>query len=251
MRILMSVTSWDGVRIQSELAALGYPITVANDGIAIFESLDLIGHPVVLVETALPDLRWHVALDQLRKECPSMSILVIDTANRASDRMLALDLGADDIVDRDMPGTEIAARILAVAARRAGYSGPVLNIGPVKVSLRERQVWWEGVHVPTSPAQYNIFEALCLMSPHLVSKADILGELYGLDPNGDLRTIDVFMATLRSRLVRAGAPRNLIETVHGRGYRLIDIRPTDAVMHTTLGKPGHRSENPAPTPRAA
>ena len=244
MRILTSVTSWDGVRIQAELTALGFPITPADDGIAIFESLDLLGHPVTLVETGLPDLRWTVAVKQLRKESPSMSILVVDTADSAEDRTRALSLGADDIIRSDMPGSEVAARILAVATRRAGYSGPVLNIGQMKVSLQERRVWWGATPVHMSPTQYSIFETLCLTSPELVSKDDILGEIYGLEPIGDARTIDVFMATLRSRLARAGAPRSMIETVHGRGYRLVEVPPTSVEMTASLDLPVEDIENP-------
>lgn len=251
MRILMSVTTWEGVRMQSELGALGYPITVADDGIAIFECLDMLGHPVVLVETGIPDLRWDVAVDQLRKECPSMSVLVVDTHDRVADRMKALELGADDIIDPEMSGSEVAARILAIAARRAGYAGPVLNIGPLKVCLQERRVWWGAAQVHLSPAQYNIFETLCLSCPNLVSKDQIMGELYGIDPSAEPRVIDVFVASLRSRLAAAGAPRNLIETIHGRGYRLIDIRPVDTNLTAPVAFPVRDPQTPLDLRRAA
>ncbi|WP_168797707.1 winged helix-turn-helix domain-containing protein [Aliishimia ponticola] len=166
-----------------------------------------------------------------------MSILLVDSNRDASDRTDALELGADDVLDPGTPASEVAARILAVATRRAGYAGPVLNIGPLRVSLSERKVWWGAAQVKMSPAQYTIFEKLCLNAPHAVSKHLIMGELYGIDEGGEERTIDVFVATLRSRLANAGAPRTLIETIRGRGYRLADVTPEDDQMSLPFDMP--------------
>jgi DNA-binding response OmpR family regulator len=62
MRILMSVTTWDGARIEAALRDYGFLTTVAKDGIEVFECLDLLNHPIVLLETDLPDMRWKIAL---------------------------------------------------------------------------------------------------------------------------------------------------------------------------------------------
>lgn len=223
MRVLMSVTSWETVRLQNDLTSFGFPVTVAEDGIEIFECLDLLGHPVVVMETNLPDLRWQVALDQLRRECPSMSILVVDTNGSERDRLEALEIGADDVISPQIDAAELTARILAVASRRAGYSGPTLYIGPLKVKLQERRVWWGTEQVKLSPAMYSIFEKLCLSAPTVVSKHALMGELYGIDEGGEERVIDVFVANLRARLAAVGAPRDLIETIRGRGYRLAEL----------------------------
>lgn len=251
MRVLMSVTTWDAVRLQGDLDQIGFPVTPAEDGIAIFECLDLLGHPVVIMETDLPDLKWRVALDQLRKECPAMSILVINSSRSGEDQIDALQLGADDVLDPGVSATEVAARIVAVATRRAGYSGPFINLGPLQVSLSERKVWWEGNRVRLSPAQYTIFEALCLQSPHAVSKDDIMGELYGIEEGGEARTIDVFVANMRSRLMAVGAPWHLIETVRGRGYRLSDITPEDGSEAATFEMPVEQYGIPADYPITA
>jgi DNA-binding response OmpR family regulator len=230
MRILMSVTSWAGLSVQTALAEHSYPVTVADHGIGVFERLDRSGHRVVLLESGLPDMRWTVALGELRRSCPGMSVLVIDNADSAADRAKAFELGTDDVLSAEMPGAEIAARIAAVAARRAGYAGPVLHIGPLQVSLRERRVWWGAAAVLTSPQQYAILETLCLSAPDIVGKDAALNEICHLDPASDPAILDICMATLRNRLVRAGAPCNLIETVEGRGYRLVGIRTTEQAV---------------------
>lgn len=230
MRVLMSVTSWDSVRLQSDLISMGFRVTVADDGIAIFEALDLISHPVVLMETDLPDLKWQIALDQLRSEAPQMTILVVNSADTAEDRLRAFELGADDVVSPQVDGAELAARICSIAARRAGHASPTLQIGPLQLALQQRKVWWSGTPLRLTPTQYQIFEALCLASPRAVSKHDLMGEIYGVEEGSEERIIDVFITTMRDRLQEAGAPRDLIETVRGRGYRLSEIILADAAQ---------------------
>lgn len=220
MRILMSVTTWDGARVEAGLREFGFLTTVARDGVEIFECLDLLAHPVVLVETDLPELNWKVALRQLREEQPDTSILVIENKGDVDTTLAALDGGADDVIDPHMRAEEIVSRILSVAARRAGYASPILRMGALKVDLRARRVAWGPKRIDLSPSQYEIFEMLCLNRTSSVSKDDIMGQLYGIDDGPDPRVIDVFICKLRAKLVDAGAPSDLIETVRGRGFRL-------------------------------
>ena len=222
MRVLMSVTTWDAERIKADLKKAGFAVTTADDGIAIFECLDLIGHPAVLMETDLPDVAWKVALSQLRAEGPNLPVLLIDSHDSQADRLEGLKLGADDIIDTSMSADEIAARVMSVVTRRAGFSGPDLHLGRLKLDLRQHKVWWDIAEIPLSPAQYTLLEGLCLASPRAVSKDDMMGSLYGIEDASAPRTIDVFITQLRARLVAAGAPWSMIETVRGRGYALAD-----------------------------
>lgn len=220
MRVLMSVTTWDAARIEAGLRENDFLTTVARDGIEVFECLDLLNHPVVLLETDIPDMRWTVALSQLRREKPDASIIVIDNNRNMDDVLTALQGGADDVVDPGMKTDEIVSRILSVAARRAGFSGPVLRMGPLSVDLRAREVRWRSSQVTLSPSQYEIFELLCLQRTSAVSKEQIMGQLYGIEDGPDPRVIDVFVCKLRAKLTEAGADEGLIETVRARGFRL-------------------------------
>lgn len=220
MRILMSVTTWDGARIEAGLRDNGFMTTVAKDGIEVFECLDLLAHPVVLIETDLPDMRWKIALSQLRREQPELSILVIDNHRKVEDALAALDGGADDVIDPRMKAEEIVSRILAIAARRAGHAGPVVRMGPLEANLQTRQVFWGMTQVDLSPSQYEIFEMLCLKTVGSVSKDQIMGQLYGVDDGPDPRVIDVFICKIRAKFEDAGAPPSLISTMRGRGFML-------------------------------
>lgn len=220
MRILMSVTTWDGARIEAGLRDYGMLTTVAKDGIEVFECLDLLNHPVVLIETDLPDMRWKVALSQLRREQPELSILVIDNHRTVEDALAAFEGGADDVLDPRMQADEIVSRVLAVAARRAGHAGPVVRMGPLKVDLRMRRAYWGPERVDLSPSQYEIVELLTLNTVGAVTKDQIMGQLYGVDEGPDPRVIDVFMCKIRASFEAAGAPNTIISTLRGRGFSM-------------------------------
>lgn len=225
MRILMSVTTWDGARIEAGLRDYGIMTTVAKDGVEVFECMDLLNHPVVLLETDLPDMRWKIALQQLRREQPDMSILVIDNRCQVDDALAAFENGADDVLDPRMQADEIVSRILAVAARRAGHAGPVLRMGPLKVDLRLRRAYWGPERIDLSPSQYEILEMLAMNRLGAVTKDQIMGQLYGVDEGPDPRVIDVFICKIRASLQAAGAADNIIQTMRGRGFSLhVDAR---------------------------
>ena len=142
MRILMSVTTWDSLQIQANLQEQGFLVTAAEDGTAVFESLILLGRPIVILETNLPDMLWAESLLKLRQAKRNMSILVLNSHNSDTDRTKAFELGADDVITPQMDAREIAARIRAVTVRRAGYCGPNLNIGPMRPRMEERRAYW-------------------------------------------------------------------------------------------------------------
>lgn len=227
MRILMSVTTWNGARVEAGLRDLGYLTTTAHDAMEVFECLELIDQPVVLLETDLPDMNWRIALTRLRAGNPSMTVIAIDARDQVSDRLAALNAGADDVISPNMRAEEISARIMAVTSRRAGHAGQKLRIGPMKVDLRGRKAYWGPETVTLSRSQYEILELLCLNQDVPVSKDQIMGQLYGIEDGPDQRVLDAFMCKLRAHFADVGAPKDLVETIRGRGFQLnlADAKP--------------------------
>ncbi len=238
MRILMSVTSWNATLVQAYLQEHDFLVTAASDGAEIFDSLNLLGRPVVILETDLPDLNWADCLKKLRRENRNMTILVLNSDTSETDQHHAFALGADDVIAPGMKGPEIAARIRAIMVRRSGFSGPNLNIGPLRLRMEERRAYWGPLRIELTPTQYNIFETICLASPYSVSKHVIMAELYGVEEGCEVLSINVFISNIRARLVAAGAPWNVIETVQSRGYRLSKLEPVEDLLHTPLGGSG-------------
>lgn len=223
----MSVTNWQANLVQAHLRDEGMFVTAADSGGELFDSLLLLGRPVVILSTDLQDLNWLRAIQRLRGIRRNMSILVLDTRNSPADQAAALEAGADDIVTVHMPPAEISARIRAVMARRAGRAGPNINQGPLRLRMAQRAAFWGPQKIRLTQSQYNIFETLCLATPYAVSRDILMAELYGLEEGSAPETINVFVSNLRGRLVAAGAPRDVIETVPGRGYRLATSVPAE------------------------
>lgn len=231
MRVLMSVTSWAATLVEKFLQEEGFLVTGVKDGTAIFESLSLMCRPIVLLETNLPDADWAASIVKLRQQNRNMSILVLNNRKSVADQTKALELGADDVIAPDMDGREIAARIRAIALRRAGHAGVRVNYGPMQMNVKERRVYWGHQTVEMTPTQYNIFETICLAAPYAVSKDVIMAELYGVEEGSEPVAIHVFLSNIRSRLEDAGASRDIIETQRGRGYRLAKSVMSQAPLH--------------------
>lgn len=230
MRVLMSVTSWNAMELQTCLQEEGFLVTAAEDGSEVFESLTLLGRPIVILETGVPDVDWAESLKKLRGNHRNMSIFMMNTHKSVDDQIKAFELGADEVIDPDTDGKEVAARIRAVVVRRAGYSGPNVNIGPMRLRMLERSAYWGPQKIDLTPTQYNIFQTLCLAAPYAVSRHVIMAELYGLEEGCELLSVNAFISHVRAKLIAAGAPKSVIETVNGRGYRLSQLEPSENVL---------------------
>lgn len=240
MRVLLTVTTWAAAEVEQKLAETGFSVTPVEDGEGVFAALDLLGQPIVVIETDLPDIAWQSVVKSLRHAQDSLPIFVLDTAKSQADQIEALKLGADDVLRTNMTADELAARLHAVSARHAGFAAPNLFVGPLKLRLAEKRVYWGTHRVTLSPAEYSILEALCLAAPNVVRRDALMAELYGVEDGCEPRTINTFLSNLRSRLVAAGAPRDIIETERGRGYRLRSLE--DHLAQTS---------DPAPEPATA
>ncbi len=222
MRVLMSVTTWDATALRFDLEQHGFAVTSAEEGEELLDCLHLLKRPVVLLETDLPDMDWGKVLMRLRRENPNMSIIILNSADRYEDLLKGFELGADDVVSATTPVGEVAARIRAIALRRAGRASQGFNIGPLQLRLAERRAYWGTTRIHLSPSEYAMFQTLCLAAPNVIGKDVLMAEMYGIEEGCDVASLSVYISNLRDRIVAAGAPRGMIETVRGRGYRVAD-----------------------------
>lgn len=230
MRVLMSVASWDASLIEAHLKEQQFLVTAASDGTELFECLNLLGRPIVLLETSLPDVDWRDCLRALRRDNRNMSILILNSKKSMVDQNLAFALGADDVIPADIKSAELAARIRAIKLRRSGHFCPTLDMGPLRLRMNTRRAFWGPVRIDLTPTQYTILETVCLAAPYAVSKDVMMAELYGVDEGSDISAIGVYISQLRSRLVAAGAPWDTVETVYARGYCLSKFDGVDTTQ---------------------
>ncbi|HEY0718273.1 MAG TPA: response regulator transcription factor [Streptosporangiaceae bacterium] len=176
------------------------------------------GRPdVVLLDLGLPDTDG-VQVCRLLRQRSEVAIIVVTAFGEESDRVSALDAGADDYLVKPFGLNELLARIRAVL-RRIRPEGDVIRYGPLTVDLRTRKVLVNGAEVALTPKEFDILECLASDPGRVQSRQDILETAWDANWYGPTKVLDVHMTSLRRKLGVTG----LIETVYGRGFRLGDL----------------------------
>jgi DNA-binding response OmpR family regulator len=172
---------------------------------------------VVLLDLELPD-GDGVSVCRTIRERSSAAIIVVTAYGEETDRVNALDAGADDYLVKPFGLAELQARIRAVL-RRVRPGGEVLRHGPLMLDLRTKKVTVGGSEVALTPKEFDILECLALDPGRVVGRQEVLETAWDSHWYGPTKVLDVHVAALRRKL---GVP-GLIETVYGRGFRLGDL----------------------------
>ncbi|GAY07847.1 sensor histidine kinase [Pseudonocardia sp. N23] len=209
--------------LRINLAAHGYDVTLADSGAAALRAA-ADGRPdVVVLDLGLPDLDGTEVVEGLRG-WSSVPIVVLSARTDSTDKVRALDAGADDYVTKPFGMAELLARLRA-AVRRAAVSvaadgGAVVDTGGFRVDLAAKQVERDGRPVHLTPTEWGILEMLARHPGRLVAQRDILREVWGPGYATETNYLRVYLAQLRRKLEPdPGRPRYLL-TEPGMGYRL-------------------------------
>ena len=172
---------------------------------------------VVLLDLELPDADGVTVCRKLR-ERSSVAIIVVTAYGEESDRVSALDAGADDYLVKPFGLAELQARIRAVL-RRVKPGGEVIRHGPLTVDLRTRKVTVNEQEIALTPKEFDILQCLALDPGRVVARHEVLESAWDSHWYGPSKVLDVHVAALRRKLAVPG----LIETVYGRGFRLGEV----------------------------
>jgi len=173
---------------------------------------------VVLLDLELPDGDGVNVCRRLRERSQT-AIIVVTAHGEETDRVAALDAGADDYLVKPFGLAELQARMRAVLRRVRPDHHEVIKHGPLTVDLRAHKVNVSGHEVALTPKEFDILECLAADPGRVVSRQEILEGAWDAHWYGPSRVLDVHVAALRRKL---GLP-GLIETVYGRGFRLGEV----------------------------
>jgi two-component system response regulator RegX3 len=200
----------------------GYRVAQAGTGRAALEQFRGAKPDLILLDLMLPELSGLELTRQIRAES-SIPIVILTARDSEVDKVVGLELGADDYVTKPFSFRELSARLRAVLRRGqpAGVALPALvDVGPVKVDLAGHRVLRDGVEVPVKP---KVFELLAFLLRHpgqVVTRDQLLDQVWGYDYPGETRTVDVHVHWLRSAVEPDPANPTMIQTVRGVGYVL-------------------------------
>ena len=190
---------------------------VAADGRTALQAAREDRPDVVVLDLGLPDLSGVEVLRRLRS-WSTTPVVVLSARAESTEKVEALDLGADDYVTKPFGMEELLARIRA-AARRAGSDVPVLEAGDLVIDLPARRVTKAGEVVRLTPTEWGLLEMLVRTPGRLVSQRDLLHEVWGPAYGKETHYLRVYVGGLRKKLEDdPAAPRHLI-TEPGMGYR--------------------------------
>jgi two-component system OmpR family response regulator len=191
----------------------------ASDGPTAKELLDRVGvepFDLILLDVKMPGQSgWDLLLEmrELGRETPVVFLSGMDSV---AERVKGLRLGADDYIAKEFDFDELIARIGAVIRRRRTLAP--IEYADLKLDLAKRTVWRGGQPIGLSPREFDLLRTLVSRPGQVISRTDLLREVWSMDTDPQTNVVDVHVARLRRKIDRAGVP--LIQTVRGEGYRL-------------------------------
>lgn len=211
-----------GLRIN--LSAEGYDVGLAEDGRS---GLDrAMGEPwnVIILDLMLPKLNGFEVVRHLRSQGNETPVLMLSAKSAEADKVMGLELGAEDYITKPFGIAEVLARIkvaLRRGLRQRGQSSPPISFGDLEIDVDRRVVRRAGQPVEMTATEFDVLRTLVASNGTVLTRRQIFEKVWGPNHHGTPRTIDNFVAQLRAKLEPdVEQPRYLV-TVRGIGYRLV------------------------------
>jgi DNA-binding response OmpR family regulator len=224
-RILVVDDDREIVRLlRAYLEQVGYQVLVAGDGETALHILRREHPDLVVLDLMLPDCDgWDVT--RIVRRDPDLAatpIIMLTARVEDQDKIVGLELGADDYVTKPFNPREVVARVRAVLRRARGEPAPprMIQTCGLTIDLDAHQVQVEGQQVHLTPTEFSLLQALAEHPGHALTRLELIEKSLGYSYEGLERTVDSHIKNLRRKLDEVGATVDLIETVFGIGYRL-------------------------------
>lgn len=202
----------------------GFEVSVADNGVEAIEEFDRSGADLVLLDLMLPGLSGTEVCRQLRTRS-NVPIIMLTAKDSEVDKVVGLELGADDYITKPYSSRELLARIHAVLRRIGDMAlgldeGHVLVAGPVRMDTERHLVSISNEQVNFPLKEFELLEFLMRNSGRVLTRMQLIDRVWGSDYVGDTKTLDVHIKRLRAKIEQDPANPVYIQTVRGLGYKL-------------------------------
>ncbi|HEV3313064.1 MAG TPA: response regulator transcription factor [Chloroflexota bacterium] len=207
----------------------GFETVVASSGAEALARVASHKPALVILDIMLPDVDGLEVCREIRRES-GVPIIMLTAREGDEDKIVGLELGADDYVTKPFVPRELVARVKAILRRSSklgentGRRGEVLDFGELKIEPDRREVWLDGKSILLRAKEYDLLTELARRPGIVFTREQLLQNVWGYDFLGDSGTIDVHVRRLRAKLDDDSSNPRFIETVWGVGYRFKDAR---------------------------
>jgi two-component system response regulator RegX3 len=205
------------------LSKEGFDVAVAATGPEAIDSFDKSGADLILLDLMLPGLSGTEVCRQIRTKS-SVPIIMLTAKDSEIDKVVGLELGADDYVTKPYSSRELIARIRAVLRRGeiqdAGGDETALEVGPVRMDTDRHIITVNGEVVAIPLKEFELLEYLMRNAGRVLTRVQIIDRVWGSDYVGDTKTLDVHIKRLRAKIEKDPANPEFIQTVRGMGYKM-------------------------------
>jgi len=212
--------------LRPALTACGFEVLAAASGKEALRTIAASAPDVVLLDLGLPDIDGKVVIAQARAFSKA-PIIVLSARDREAEKIMALDAGADDYVEKPFAIGELLARLRAALRHASRDAGKLERIerGTLVIDLTKRLVTREGTVVKLTPKEYDLLAALARDAGRLLTHRQLLTSVWGPAHRDDAQYLRVFIRQLRAKIEEDPASPRLILTELGAGYRFAEGEP--------------------------
>jgi DNA-binding response OmpR family regulator len=211
--------------LKDNLEIEGYDVELTGDGKSGLEKIIVNLYDLVILDVMLPQMSGFDVLKKCRERGIGTPVIMLTAKGEEIDKVLGLELGADDYMTKPFGLRELLARVKAVLRRNEpsqASPGPAnLHIGQLEVNFSAFTATSEGKPVEMTPKEFEILRFLWQHQNQPVSRDQLLAQVWGYDVSISTRTVDNFILKLRQKIEKDPANPRHILTIHGIGYRLV------------------------------
>lgn len=210
-----------------QLRREGFDVVEAATGTEALEQFDAVGADIVLLDLMLPGLSGTEVCRELRQR-GDVPVIMLTAKDSEIDKVVGLELGADDYVTKPYSFRELLARVRAVLRRKGGESGGepeedgTLEVGPVRLDVERHTVTVDGAAVAFPLKEFELLELLLRNAGRVLTRGQLIDRVWGTDYVGDTKTLDVHVKRIRSKIEPEPATPRYLLTVRGLGYKIAD-----------------------------
>ena len=211
--------------LRDNLEFEGYEVSIAEDGEKGLKMIRENQYNLILLDVMMPKISGFDICKTIRKEGVQTPLILLTAKGEEIDKVLGLELGADDYVTKPFSLRELLARIKAILRR--GESSiqfevrPEIKIGKLKIDFKNYSAFTDDMPIQMSHKEFEILHHFWKKRNSVVSREELLSEIWGYDETPTTRTVDNFIMKLRNRIEKDPNHPHILITVHGIGYKLI------------------------------